>query len=300
MDRRQFDKLSNSRRHSVTRFALIAALTALSLIGASTARAQTATFSDITDAVPGRFFDAATTTLDEFDPNTLVIGLNSGFDYQTLKFTDFRASTTPLSHMSAMDTISFTVEAPERHYIASITYAQRGRGNVVRTGRAAGTANWVVGDLAADLGVFGTNPELLETMDLRGFDMTRISVSISNSLFAFSTPVLGSATVAVTLAAVHVELLPFPEPPEPEPSDPEPSEPEPSPEQPSASTSEPLPEPPAAAAPTPEPPPVAAPEPPAPPPVPTPEQPAPPPSPSPEPVLTPDPPAPPLDPAPVP
>lgn len=268
-------------RQSATRFAWIAGLTALSLIGASTARAQTATFSDISDAVPGRFFDAATTALDEFDPNTLIIGLHSDFDSQKLKYTDFRASTTPLSHPSAMDTISFTVEAPERHYIASITYAQQGRGNIVRTGKAAGMANWVVGDFAADLGVFGTNPALLETMDLRGFDITRMSVSISNSLFAFSTPMLGSATVAVTMAAVHVELLPFPEPSEPAPSEPEPSEPEPSPE--------PSPEPPSA--PTPEP--IL--EPPAPPPAPTPEPPAPPPAPTPEPA-----PAPPLPPTPEP
>jgi hypothetical protein len=149
--------------------------------------------------------------LDELDPNTLIIGLNSGFDFQTWKFNDFRASTLAFSHASAMDTIKFTVEAPQGYYIASITYTQRGTGQILRTGKAAGMANWVVGDYAADLGVFGSNPTLSQTMDLTGFRLTRVPVSISNSLFGFSTPALGAATVAVTSANVRVELLGLPE-----------------------------------------------------------------------------------------
>ena len=216
--------------HFLMRPACMAGVTAIILCLSSAAWAQTdpvsddtqavteervdaapivATFSDLTDAVPGRFFDAATTVVDEADPNTLVIGMNAGFDSRTWKFSDFRASTQAFSHSSAMDTISFVVTAPEGYYISRITYSQRGAGSVVRTGKAAGTSNWVVAGHAADLGVFGSNPTLSETLDLSDLKMTRVPVAISSSLFSFSTPVLGAATVALTRAAVHVELLPL-------------------------------------------------------------------------------------------
>lgn len=195
--------------HVARRFAWVAGVTFLTMTGAAAVSAQTVTFSEIRDAVPGRFFNAATTAVSELDPNTLNIGLESGLDFATFKFREFRASSLAFSHASAMDTISFTVEAPEGYYIAAITYTQRGSGSVVRTGRAAGTANWVVGDRAADLGTFGTNPTLSERMELTDVKLTRVPVSISNSLFGFSTPLLGAATVAVTGAQVQVEVLPL-------------------------------------------------------------------------------------------
>jgi hypothetical protein len=197
----------------LARPAYVAGFTAVILSLSATALAQTATFSDVTDAVPGRFFDAAATLADEADPNTLVIGINEGFDFRTWKFNDFRASTLPFSHTSAMDTITFIVQAPEGYYISSITYSQRGAGSVLRTGKAAGMANWVVGEYAADLGVFGSNPTLSGTADLAELKMTRVPVSISSSLFSFSTPALGAASVALTSADVRVELLLFEVPP---------------------------------------------------------------------------------------
>ena len=208
----------------------------ITLGGAATAYGQEAeysqaavTFSDVKDAVPGRFFDAATTAADPADPNTLVIGLNTGLDFRTFKYADFRASSQAFSHTSAMDTISFRVRAPEGYYIASITYAQAGGGSVIRTGRAAGMTNWVVGDLAADLGVFGTSPTLSDTIDLSDQTLTDVPVSITNSLFAFSTPSLGSATVTVTSARVVVKLEPLSTPSAPEPEPEAPSVPEPPP-----------------------------------------------------------------------
>lgn len=166
----------------------------------------TASFTEIRDAVPGRFFDSDNTVA---NGNTLRIGFNTGLDFRTFRYNDFRASSTSFSHPNAMDTISFRVSAPEGYYIASITYSQRGTGSVLRTGRAAGMTNWVVGKIAADLGTFGTNPTLSDTIDLTGLNLTDVPVSISNSLFAFSTPLLGSATVGVTGAEVVVELSPL-------------------------------------------------------------------------------------------
>src|SRR4051812_37215991 len=71
------------------------------------ADARTATFTDVNDAVPGKFFDAASSAPDAADPNTLVIGLNSGFDWETWKYVDFHASRLPFSYPAATDTISF-------------------------------------------------------------------------------------------------------------------------------------------------------------------------------------------------
>ncbi len=183
---------------------------AIVLGGAVAAQGQTVTFVDIRDAVPTRFFDATTTTQDDVNPNMLHIGLNTGLDFRTFKYADFRASSTAFSHAAAMDTISFRVLAPVGYYISKISYAQRGAGSVVRTGKAAGMANWKVAHIVGDLGVFGTNPALMDSIDLTGLNLTDVPVSISNSLFAFSTPLLGSATVGLTGAEVVVELQPLP------------------------------------------------------------------------------------------
>jgi hypothetical protein len=168
-----------------------------------------AKFLDISDAVPARFFDARATAPHVDDANRLVIGFHSGIDWTTWKATDFRASTEAFSHATAMDTLSFRIEAPEGFYIARITYTQRGRGSIIRTGKAAGSAHWVVAAAAAPLGLFGTTPTLKGEADLTGLSMTSVPVSITNGLFAFATPALGSASLEVISAEVQVCLEPL-------------------------------------------------------------------------------------------
>jgi hypothetical protein len=188
----------------------IAGALAIIVLGtASTAQAQTAAFTGINDAVASRFFDARTTAPDPLDGNRLVIRFNVGRDPATWKWTDFRASTAAFSHTYVMDTISFLVEAPPGYQISKITYAQRGSGAVTGTGRAFGGMHWVVGDVAMPLGQFTTAPTLTRTLDLSGYNLASVPVSISGNLAVFSTPYLGSATVAVTAAEVHVELVPI-------------------------------------------------------------------------------------------
>jgi hypothetical protein len=196
------------------RAAYIAGVTVIVLSAVSTAQGQVVTFSEcndrvvtfsrINDAVPLRFFDAATTT--QYG-NKLIIGFNTGMDWTTWKATDFRASTAAYSYVNAMDTISFWVEAPEGCSILNITYTQGGAGSIARTGKALGATIWVVGDYRANLGTYGTNPYLLQTMDLTGMNMRSVPVSITTSLFAYATPYLGSASVAVTSAEVLVTLV---------------------------------------------------------------------------------------------
>jgi hypothetical protein len=178
--------------------------------GAAAAHAQSAAFLNINDAVASRFFDPATSAADVINPNKLIIGLHSGSDPATWKSTVFRASTEAFSHTSAMDTISFTVEAPAGFYVSKVTYSQRGTGSAVRTGKAAGGANWVVAGFASNLGLFGTNPTLSATADLSGMMLTSVPVSITTGLFAFATPTSGSATLTVTGADVTVEVVPLP------------------------------------------------------------------------------------------
>jgi hypothetical protein len=193
-------------------FGCVAVVATLAVLGvAAPAQAQFVTFSGISDAVPGRFFDPETSAFDPSNPNRLVIGLHAGRDSATWKDTDFRASTAAFSHQTAMDTISFTIEAPTGFYVSRITYTQNGSGSIVRTGKASGAANWVVGGRPADVGVFGTNPTRSTSIDLAGENLTSVPVSITPSLFAFSTPSLGSATVSITSASVIVELLPLTE-----------------------------------------------------------------------------------------
>jgi len=164
--------------------------------------------SEITDAVPERFFDAATTTQ---DGNKLLIGLGTGFDAKTWTVNEFTASTAAFHHAAAMDTISFLIVAPKGYYIAKITYTQRGTHATSRTGRVAGGVHWVVDGVAADLGLFGTDPTLSGTVDLTGQNKVLVPVSITCGLFAFAPPLVGSASISIASAEVLVELLSLPQ-----------------------------------------------------------------------------------------
>jgi hypothetical protein len=169
-------------------------------------------FVDITDAVAGRFFDATTTAADPADPNRLIIRFNTGRDPATWRANDFRASTAAFSHLSAMDTISFRVVPPSGYYVSKITYNQQGSGSVLRTGIARGASNWVVGDFAADLGTFATNPDFSQSIDLSEVHLAYVPVSITTGLHAFSAPLAGSATLAIAGAEVVVTLAELPKP----------------------------------------------------------------------------------------
>ena len=165
-------------------------------------------FLNINDALPTRFFDAAATAPDAADPNKLVIGLHTDTDRATWKANDFRASTAAFSHLAAIDTISFRVEAPKGYRIATITYTQRGTGSALRVAKAQGATHWVVGDYAAQLGVFGTNPSLAGVADFSETPRAAVDVSITTALFAFAAATSGAASLEVTSAEVQVELVP--------------------------------------------------------------------------------------------
>jgi len=190
--------------------AWVVSITALAWSPVAMVQAQTVTFSDITDAVPLRFFDAATTRPDLANGNKLLIGFSTGFDAMTWTVNDFTASTAAFHHASAMDTISFLIEAPSNFYIAKITYTQTGTHAISRTGRVAGGVHWVVDGVPADLGLFQSDPSLSGTVNLAGQNKILVPVSITCGLFTFAPPLLGSATIAITSAEVLVELSSVP------------------------------------------------------------------------------------------
>src|SRR5262245_39522327 len=175
----------------------------------SAGRPDTAAFSSINDAVPARFFDASTTGPDPNNPNRLVIGLNTGFDQGLSMFRSFAASSAAFFHSVAVDTISFTVEAPPGFYVSRLTYSQKGTGSVSRSGRAGGGTQWTVGEAAIDLGTFETNPTLSGSIDLTGQLGTVYPVAITTSLFAFALPQAGSAAITLTSAEVRGEVVPL-------------------------------------------------------------------------------------------
>jgi hypothetical protein len=179
-------------------------VTALLLAGVHPSAAQVVTFSEVTDAVPTKFFDAATSQPNPLNANELLIGLNTGFDFQTWTTNDFRASTLPFSNRTAADTLKFVVTAPDGFYISKITYTQRGTASFFRGSVQSGTAQWVVDGFPASLGVF-SNPNLTGTADLTTLTPQSVTVSITVSLFAAA-----SGNVSITNGSVLVEVAPRP------------------------------------------------------------------------------------------
>jgi hypothetical protein len=188
----------------------VAAL-ALALLLPTSARAQSVTFTDVRDAVPGKFFNPSpdSTRVDPAAPNTLLIGLESGFDSATFLERNFRATTDAFGNRVAADTLAFDVVAPEGYYVSSITYEQAGGGSVVRVADARGNSSWIVNGQPASLGVFRTDPTLARTITFTDSRLTVVSVSITTSLFAFAPPTSGEATVGLSSAKVVATVAPL-------------------------------------------------------------------------------------------
>jgi hypothetical protein len=159
----------------------------------------------IDDAVEFRFFDVATSKV---QGNKLIIGFNTGRDPASWLANDFRASTAAFSRRWAMDSISFNVKAPSGYYITRMTYAQKGTGSVIGTGKASGQTTWVVGRFTYDLGAFTTSPTRSKSLDLTSLRLSSVPISITTTLAAYATSSLGSASVSITGAELSVEVAP--------------------------------------------------------------------------------------------
>jgi hypothetical protein len=173
---------------------------AVVLLVAACANAQTVTFTGINDAVPEKFFDAASSAPDAADPNTLVIGFNTGFDGTIWKVRDFKASHLPFSYPSATDTISFAIHAPEGYYVATVTYEETLVVGISRTGRAFAATQMVVNGVATQE----------KFVDLTGLGATDVPMSITTSLVAApaEAKVVGGRVVVQVLPLLEVPVVP--------------------------------------------------------------------------------------------
>lgn len=195
---------------SVTLAAKVAAVGLLAIAVAPPVHAQTAAFSDIADAVPGRCYDSATTRPDSTDPNRLIIGMNSGIVPGTFG-TPAGCQATD-SAPSVMDTIAFVVTAPDGFYVSRLSFTQMLATSGSRGGRGFAGSQWVVAGDARSAG--GT-----AVADLIGQNKTVVPIKITTFLAAAGDSVRsGSATASN--ASVLVELAPLvgaPPPPPPIP-----------------------------------------------------------------------------------
>ena len=183
--------------------------TALLLFTASGAIAATVTFSNITDGdLSPLLFDVAN-TVPTGDGNTLDIGLNN-----------FKADGGGLASLSALDTLSFKITAPEGYYITKVSYYEEGQGQT-NLGVSIATGSITAAGIPQNLGVHIYNSAMVGPVpwSLGPGDIPipgqqqSIDVSLVNSLFATTIP--GGADIAwieKTKATVAVELAQVPIP----------------------------------------------------------------------------------------
>jgi len=177
---------------------------ALLLAGVTSAQAQVAGFSQVRDAAPGKFFDAATSAPSAANGNQLNIGLNTGSDPLTFVSNEFRASTQSFTNRMADDTISFVVTAPAGFYVASLTYIQVGTASTARTAQQNGNSQWTVAGFPAVIGEYAGNPTVTGVVDLTPLQPSSVPVSITVSLFAGPT-----GDITITSASVVADIKPL-------------------------------------------------------------------------------------------
>ncbi|NOT54591.1 MAG: hypothetical protein HOP18_08305 [Deltaproteobacteria bacterium] len=191
--------------------AWVAGVTVLVLHSLSPALAQTVTFSEINDAVPGRCYDPATTAPDPVNPNQLNIGINTGYIPGSF-FVSAACYASDEGASLAMDTLSFVITAPPYYYISKITFTQTGSTSGSRGGKGFRSASWVMDDDPRT--VPATTSGWLGTVNLTGLNKTVVPVSITTALAAAGGDVRsGSASASNPKVVVELQLLSGGEPP---------------------------------------------------------------------------------------
>lgn len=167
---------------------ILSAVLALSSFVQST---PAVTFSNINDAVAGKFFSSAATTPDPVAGNVLRIGVESGFDSAIWKYRDFRAVNLAYYNASASDAIAFTATAPAGYVISNVRYEEALFAPTSRTGHATTSTLVTVNGVTAA----GLNVPL--------FAPTRTAVvTITTTLVA------GSGDATVSAGRVVVDIIP--------------------------------------------------------------------------------------------
>ena len=192
---------------------VVASLALLLLGAAGSSSAQTATFSDVLDAVPARCYNAAATQPDPSNPNRLVIAMHTGIVPGSFG-TAAGCVAYDSGPSSTMDTISLVVNAPAGFYVSKVTFTQSGTTSGSRGGAGFRGATWVVGGDART--VSSATGGWAATFDLTGKNQTTVPVTITTFLAAAGGTVR-SGSARASNASVLVELAPLAGPPPPPP-----------------------------------------------------------------------------------
>ncbi len=194
--------MNKTRKFSSLVVSLLAAIAFIAI--ASTTQAAVATFSNILDGNgDSSLFDTTATGADPTDGNILNIGLN-----------DFRAE---FGTISALDTLSFMITAPDGYFINALTYTESGSGLTASDGVAIATGSIVVNNVPVNFlsQVFGPNSGSAWSISpilpasIFNNQPSVVAVSIVNSLFAVGSDdntwiEKDSAALTVNLASVPV------------------------------------------------------------------------------------------------
>lgn len=195
-------------------------LTAIAMLTVmvSSAKAQSVSFENMSDRVPGRNYDSATSTVDASNANKLLIGINSGYDPVTWTNTAFIASTGGFHLRTTSDTFNVNIVAPEGFSISKITYTQTIATYQSRTASFSSSLSWTVD---------GVKRTLLAPQTLGGGVLTSVatfstavpkpsaSVTLDSAISAtdikYLTPYrfvrVGSASISISSPSLEVELV---------------------------------------------------------------------------------------------
>jgi hypothetical protein len=182
-------------------FKMLACVTMLLLFSVTGVKAQSVTFSDISDGDSDNSlgFDVSSTVAVD---NTLNIGIG--------EFTADGAQ----GDYSALDTLSFKVTAPAGWVIDKVTYSEGGTAETTN-GVAVATGSITAGGVPKNFATIVIGTDSATSWTTSGWvdvvDAAEIEVSIVNSLFASTFGGLDDvATISKDLASVEVSLVPVP------------------------------------------------------------------------------------------
>ncbi|WP_413290411.1 hypothetical protein [Bdellovibrio sp. HCB337] len=196
-------------------------LTAIVMLTAivSSAKAQSVSFENISDRVPGRNYNPASTMVDSSNANKLLIGIHSGYDLVTWTNTAFIASTGGFHTRTATDTFNVDIIAPAGYSISRIIYKQTIANGKTRIASFSSNLSWTIDGVKRQLLAPATGGVLTSIATFSTeVPKTSARVSLDSTLSAtdykYITPNRfvreGSAYISISSPSLEVELVASP------------------------------------------------------------------------------------------
>jgi hypothetical protein len=183
---------------------------------ATVAQAQSVSFQNITDSVPGRNYDPATSVADPANPNKLLIGIHSGYDLNSWSNLAFLASTGGFATTNTKDSLSVDIVAPPGFGISQIIYTQTIQASKTRIATYSSNISWTVDGAkqvvsAATPGIKTSSYQLAEP---KAVVRVQLDSALSATNRVYITPTryatAGDAGIMILTPALQVQLVPMP------------------------------------------------------------------------------------------